>query len=155
MKHVLALIVCVLLVGCGFHPRGTHEAFQIPFQTLELKPYLQHDPFHKKLRERLKSHGISQLENAPYVLELDPLVLQTAPVAYGSNGELAREKLLLSLSYRLLSEGRLMKKDVIQTERQHQRNNTLMIANEEEQRMIIQEMHTDLVQQLVMQLSHL
>lgn len=152
MKKALVLIVCILLSGCGFHLRGTTHAQNLPFDQLEVIPHSK-EPFARQLNVVLDALKVEQKESASWQLQLSPLKQKTFPMAYGPNGELVREKIQLSLKYKLLHNQEVILDKVIVNDRQHQLNIATKLADQAELEVILHEMEQDLIQQLIIQMS--
>lgn len=149
-----AIIGLVLLAGCGFHLRGITMA-HLPFEEVTIQPAQPEDRFQQKLEAMLQAHGIPalKLEDSEWSLKLSPLELERSPLAYASNGELVREKVRLSMDYSLEHLDETVVTHQLSAERQHQLSTSAQLATQSEFSTIVEEMQTDLLQQMLLQLS--
>lgn len=156
IKYFIGLLGFTVLLGCGFHLRGTHalDQTQLPFDILTIEPYAPEDRLQQDLALRLESYAVKIVkESTPWTLQWEPLLLETSPIAFGQNGELVREKLRLTLRYRLKHTNQVVAQKMLWTERQHHLNVGSQLATQEERSAILKEMQTDLIAQIVLQLS--
>ncbi|HET9843892.1 MAG TPA: LPS assembly lipoprotein LptE [Gammaproteobacteria bacterium] len=156
VTYFITILAISLLFGCGFHLRGTHilDQTQLPFRIVTIEPYAPEDRLQQDLALRLESYAVEiAKEPTPWILQWEPLLLETSPIAFGPNGELVREKLRLTLRYRLKHDNSVVAEKTLWTERQHHLNVGSQLATQEERNAILKEMQTDLLAQMVLQLS--
>ncbi len=159
-KLLHLLISFALLVGCGFHLRGT---FDIPkaFQILKISPNQPFDNFQRSLKQTLVSNGVQVIpEGNPQALEYVTLTLVSQAfsertVAYGSDGQPNRAILKFKVIYQLTdSQGKLIVPATsVQVERELTINPSAYLATDNERTRLRNDLTVDAASLLVRQLS--
>ncbi len=154
---LLSALIFVSLQGCGFKLRGNLE---IPtyLKTVYITPYELYEPLQHELRSRLRQADVKVVDSAiknVTTLEISRPSTSEQVLAYGSSGEVQRLKISILVTYKLTIHG----KNVEQTQRtitrtrEINRNNNMLLSNEEEQRVVKHELVGEVVTELLRQVT--
>lgn len=150
------------LTACQFHLMDMPKNLKERLPQVQLLPDTPFDPFHKALRKHLVANGVlvvppSELPsgmNVPivYILEKN---LYSHILAYGPRGKERRERLKLELKYayvRTLGQNQLPSRTVF-AQRERVLNFNQDLGDMEEKKLLEQEMHQDIISQIIHQLA--
>ncbi len=140
-------MVC-LLSGCGFALRG-HKLY-CSVDQVALSQATTADRFGLQIQERFEAHGID-VRSGDWHLSLGALSIETQPLAYAPNGELARQSIRMDLPFVLTHQGERVLDTSASTMRQHAINPNTQLATQYEYEIITHEMKEDLISQLLIQ----
>lgn len=161
-KTIFFIFTFCVLVGCGFHLRGT---FDIPntLQIIKIRPDQPFDPFQRALRKTLVSNGVQVIadeksNNASAkaaTLTLLSQLFSERNVAYGSDGQPNRALLKFNVVYQIKdAQGNLLGSSAsVQVERELTLNPTAYLATDNERARLRNDLIVDAASQLVRQLS--
>ncbi|MCP5184607.1 MAG: hypothetical protein H6993_11635 [Pseudomonadales bacterium] len=151
MRRVPALVLLLILAGCGFHLRGV--GVEAPFQSFHLEAP-QHSQFAWELRQTFRIAGASEvtsMADADVTLEiLDERDLQRA-VSTTGNARVAEYEIEQGLLYRLRDgTGEIISEpDWLSRTRVFRVDRDNLVSNSEEQSLIQRELRTDLCQSVL------
>lgn len=155
MRAVL-LVVTLLLTACGFHLRGQAE---MPFRTLYLQSANPNSVLAASLRRNLESNNVrltEKAEQAEVALEIVSERDDKQILTLGGSGRVSEFELFYRVSLRAhdLKQQDWIPAEEIVIRRDYTYDDTHILAKEQEEAMLRQSMHTDMVQQIMRRLSH-
>lgn len=156
-RHLLSCAVlgtALLLSACGFQLRGTATE-DIPLQELRLSVQDEYGQIHRALRESLISHGVRVTDSARYHLQLQEADSRRSLGNASRGGPIERE-LRSELTYVISNrDGRLLLgPETLTAQRSYGADRNNVTGNTEEEQLLRNEMHQELIRQLVLRLSH-
>jgi LPS-assembly lipoprotein len=157
---LLTFFLLFLLMGCGFHLRGT---FSIPpsLQILRVCPNIPIDPLQRPLRQILKGNGVQIIDehhpdyaSVPTLTILSQALTERA-VAYGTDGQVNRSAIQLAISYQITdAKGKvILPCNGVRVERMLTVNPNAVLGTDNERTRVNSELYQDGAMQLVRQLS--
>ena len=164
MKKIgVYLITCLLLLtlnGCGFHLRGTQKPSTIQIKEMILLPYDPYNRFYQLLRENLKRSGVDVILPQPNLtcptLSVSKSDTTQYSLVYSLQGQTRRERLQSTLSYDLNLPSKNQRfNQKMTSNRDRQLNQNQDLADQYEKILLEKEMHQELIEQLMQQLSFL
>jgi len=154
---LFALCLAATLAGCGWHPRGSQ---QLAPQLHELR--LRTDPsnprFNQRLRNALRASGIELVESAAaHTLSTGPVRQSLRNVALDRSARSAEQEMRLTLEFELRNpDGDLVfGPREISSSRIYAYDPNSVIAKQDEELLIGEELQDHLVGQLFRQLSRI
>ena len=157
-QTTLLLALTLLLGACGFHLRG-QGAFALPFQTLYIKSANDYAPFITELKHAIKTNGV-QITDTPDQAQLTLHIVSEAvdrQILSLSGGGRVREYLLqyhVSLRAYDQKQQDWVAAEEITLRRDFSYNDTQILAKEQEEALLYQNMRSDAVQQVLRRLNH-
>jgi LPS-assembly lipoprotein len=156
MRRLLVLSIILLLAACGFHLRGQAG---MPFATLYLQTSLPNSPLAIELRRNLEANKVKLVDSADkadVVLNIVSDRDDKQILTLGGSGRVTEFELYYRVSLRAYD---LKGMDWIPAEdmairRDYTYSDTQVLAKEQEEAMLYQSMHADMVQQIIRRLSH-
>src|SRR5438552_243577 len=102
----LVLLLCFMIIGCGFHLRGM-QIMPLHLKTLAVLPENQFTPLQREVRRALKFSGVTLVKSPTevYALYLDNDYLTRAVMIIGTDGQTKQEELIYTLVYHLKAPG--------------------------------------------------
>lgn len=155
---VPVLMLALLLGACGFHLRG-QGTFALPFQSLYVKSSNDYAPFITELKRAIEANSV-QITDAPEQAQLTlHIVSETVnkQILSLSGGGRVRE---FRLHYRISLRAYDLKQDdwlaaeEIMLQRDFSYDDTQVLAKEQEEVLLYQNMRSDAVQQVLRRLNH-
>lgn len=152
-----AFLATLLLFGCGWHPRG---AQQLPpeLQTMRLASAPASYEFEKKLRRALRLSGINLASaSGGYLLQIGTERKQTRNVSLDRNARSAEQEMRLVIEYQLLDAngGVAVGPRTLSASRIYAYDPNQVIAKEDEEKLIYQELQDNLIGQMLRQVSRI
>lgn len=150
-RRALIAASALAMTGCGFRLRGR---FSLPFETLYIS-YNLNTPLGSQLSRQLKAGSDVQLVDAPSQAQAILHILGEKRyrnvVAYNARGEAREYELKLEISFRLSApDGALYLPDtVIAAVREISYNDEDYLTRDSEEALVINEMMSDIVVQMV------
>lgn len=161
--RLLLATCCLLVVSCGFHPRGTGKV-EMPaaLSVLQVKVegnLLENNPLLVAMKNALRSQTdirIQESGDAPQLMlygeQSDSQVLSVT-----STGKVDEYLLKYDLSFRLIGrDGKILSPpQTVKVRRDHQFDRLNVLAKEREEQELRSEMQRDAVQQILRRLSRI
>ena len=158
----LLLPLCVLmLVGCGFHLRGS-IALPAHLQRICLQPDEPYDPLQQQLRRTLRLNNIainSTPDQQTAILTLTAADATESMTGFNSNGQPQRYRISISFQYQLAYNDTVIRPfTTIQASREitlapGQIFGQELLSNENEKRIVKEELLQEAIAQLMRQLA--
>jgi LPS-assembly lipoprotein len=155
LRMLALLSVALLLVACGFHPRGQAS---MPFAALYIDAAAPNTQFVAELRRSLEFNDVklvNSAEQADLVLNIAFEIPEKQILSLAGSGRVNEYQLRYRVSVRAYDRQR---RDWIPAEEMVQRrdysySDTAILAKEQEEILLYQSMRDDMVQQIVRRLS--
>ncbi len=153
-----ALLASALLSACGFHLRGQGE-FVMPFQTLYIQSSNDHTPFISELKRALRAAGV-QLADSPDKAQLTLHIVSESMgkqiLSLSAAGRVREYQLRFGVSFRAFDtmQQEWLPAGEIALLRNMSYDDTQILAKEQEEALLYQNMVSDAVQQMLRRLKH-
>lgn len=157
-KLVVFFLVAAILVGCGFHLRGSAGSYQLPYAsiflampenndvTIGLRRYLAALPTTKVLSDREKAEAVFQqvADNR-----------EKSILSLSAQGQVREFRLRATYSFRILdNKGReIVPVNEISLQRDITFNDSAILAKDQEEALLWRDINTDLVAQIMRRIS--
>ena len=155
---LLLLMLTLLLAGCGFHLRGQGE-YRLPFKTLHIQSANDYSPFIGELKRALQVAGV-QLANLPENAQLTlHIVSETSGkqiLSLSGAGRVREYQLRFGISFRAFDQAQqewLPAAEILLL-RNLSYDDAQILAKEQEDALLYQNMRSDAVQQLMRRLNN-
>lgn len=155
--HLIVLALSLLLGACGFHLRG-HSAFVLPFQKLYVKSANDYTPFIKELKQAIQVNEV-QITDAPEQAQLTlHIVSEVADrqiLSLSGGGRVREYRLLYRISLRAYDQKQQewLAPQEITSQRDFSYDDSQVLAKEQEEALLYQDMRGDAVQQVLRRLN--
>ena len=155
MKEMLLVVLCSLLMACGFQLRGTAS---LPFETLYISAP-KGNLIGPKLKRNIQSGSstlvIDKSQDAEATLEIISASETKNISSISGGGRVLECKLHYRVSFRLTdAKGReLMPTSEVDISRIIPFSNAQVLAKQAEERMLVREMRSDAIQQIMRRLA--
>ncbi len=152
------LMLALLLGACGFHLRG-QSAFALPFQTLYVRSDNEHAPFIAELKRAIEANSV-QITDAPDQAQLTLHIVSEIKdkqiLSLSGGGRVREYRLQYRISLRAydLKQQDWLAPEEITLRRDFSYDDTQVLAKEQEEAMLYQNMRGDAVQQVLRRLNH-
>lgn len=152
-----ALAFTLLLSACGFHLRG-HNALALPFQTIYVKSGNDFAPFIVELKRAIEISNVrvvGSAEQAQLTLEIVHEVIDKQILSLSSGGRVREYRLQYRVSLRLydLNQHDWLPPEEITLRRDFSYDDAQVLAKEQEEAMLYQDMRNDAVQQILRRMN--
>ena len=150
-----ALLLSLLLASCGFKPVGQAS---MPFQTLYVNAP-DYASFGAEFKRYVESYGKTRItdnpEQAQVILEILSETQEQQILSLTSAGRVAEYLLRYRVTYRLRDNQKRdwIPRGEIQLQRDYTYDDTIVLAKENEAKLLMQDMKNDAIQQLVRRLA--
>jgi len=157
LQLYVALAFALLLTACGFHLRG-HNTFSLPFQTLYVKSGNEYAPFIMDLKRGIEANNV-QVTSSPDQAQLTlDIVYETTDkqiLSLSGGGRVREYRLQYRVSLRLydLKQQDWLPPEEITLRRDFSYDDAQVLAKEQEEAMLYQDMRNDAVQQILRRLN--
>lgn len=154
----IVLMLTLLLGACGFHLRG-QGAFALPFQTLYVKSANDYAPFITELKLTIEANGV-QVTDTPEQAQLTlQIVSETSDkqiLSLSGGGRVREYRLQYRVSLRAYDQEQRdwLAPEEITMRREFSYDDTQVLAKEQEEALLYQNMRSDAVQQILRRLNH-
>ena len=151
----MALALATLLVGCGFHLRGT-TGYTFAIHDINLVARDPYGSLTEDVRQMLERNNVKITDQAPYTLVLDRKELDSRTSSYTRSARTAERELIMTLAYsiRAKAEGNpTLLENTIEVQRFYTYDGNSMTASDQIATQTEQEMEREIVQQLAMRLQ--
>ena len=157
-QTTLLLALTLLLGACGFHLRG-QGAFALPFQTLYIKSANDYAPFITELKHALKTNGVQitdTSDQAQLTLHIVSEVADRQILSLSGGGRVREYLLQYRISLRAYDQKQQdwIAAEEITLRRDFSYDDTQILAKEQEEALLYQNMRSDAVQQILRRLNH-
>ena len=159
VTHLIVLMLVTLLLGaCGFHLRG-QGAFALPFQTLYVKSASDYAPFINELKQAIQVNGV-QIVDTPEEAQLTLHIVSEATdrqiLSLSGGGRVREYRLQYRVSLRAYDSKQQdwLAAEEITLRRDFSYDDTQVLAKEQEENLLYQDMRGDAVQQVLRRLNH-
>ncbi len=155
---LLTLMLTLLLSACGFHLRG-EAAFALPFHTLYVKSTNAFAPFIVELKRGIEANGV-QITETPEQAQLTLHIVSESTdkqiLSLSSSGRVLEYRLLYRVSFQAYDNNQRdwLAPDEITLRRDFSYDDTQVIAKEQEEALLYQNMRNDAVHQMLRRLNH-
>ncbi|MDO8414187.1 MAG: LPS assembly lipoprotein LptE [Gallionellaceae bacterium] len=154
----LILLACALMGACGFHLRG-QEQFALPFQSLYILSPNDYTPFVAELKRAIQAAGVEladSAENAQLTLNIVSETTSKQILSLSGAGRVLEYQLRYAVSFRAYdqSQQEWLVSDEIILLRNLSYDDEQVLAKEQEENLLYQNMHSDAVQQMLRHLTH-
>ena len=152
------LMLTLQLAACGFHLRG-QSAFALPFQTLYIQSSNDYSPFIGELKRAVQAAGVqlaASPDNAQMTLNVVSESTGKQILSLSSAGRVREFQLRYSISFRAydaMQQDWLSAEDIILL-RNLSYDDAQVLAKEQEEALLYQDMRSDAVQQMLRRLNH-
>ncbi len=156
LKHsLISLLVCVLMVGCGWHLKGQVE-LPVSLRILNLNASAVNFDTQKLLKQALLSNGITLASDASYQLKILKDVSKKRTLSVTGNAKASEYELIQTLTFALLdSEGQNIGENMeVTTYRTQLYNSEAVIAKAQEEKNLRRQMKRDNVGKLLQRLKN-
>jgi outer membrane lipopolysaccharide assembly protein LptE/RlpB len=156
IKRIFILsLIGILLSGCGFHLRQTQLHLERKYPTIILPATGSHT-LHQALHRSLLAHDIQVLEGSAMNYPTLTVVSQeitTQPLVYGTDAELRRERLKMTVVFSFSSDK--SQNFILSAIRDRQLNSKQHLGDNAEKILIENEMQNDILNQLLRYLANI
>lgn len=159
---ILIFLLILLLSACGMSPQALLDVAE-PYKTIWLQSTESHPFFEKKLINILQKQGITVVTSEPIdrehlaILAIDTLMLEENSQVVRLSPALTNYQLRLQLSYRLFlpinEEQEAQKKDIV-VWRFYDYDPNLLLARDQEEKQLHQEMENEIIILLLNKLAN-
>ncbi|MBI5659940.1 MAG: hypothetical protein HZC43_10450 [Nitrosomonadales bacterium] len=155
---VFVLMLALLLGACGFHLRG-QSAFALPFQTLYVKSANDYAPFVVDLKRAIEANSV-QIADSPDQAQLTLHIVSEATdkqiLSLSGGGRVREYRLQYRVSLRVHDRQQQdwLAPEEITLRRDFSYDDVQVLAKEQEEAMLFQNMRGDAVQQILRRLNH-
>ncbi len=160
-KLITCLLLSVCLSACGWHLRGSvsddgSSVYNAPL-SVSFTSTDDHGPLMNALRSQLHSYNLTEVNgnSQAYTLKLDEVDLQKRAAGVGNDALVNAYELILSVNYQIASSDRVLTDASTRGSISRTYNFDVNQANysEQEEALILREMHRDLAQQILRRLK--
>jgi LPS-assembly lipoprotein len=154
----IVLMLTLLLGACGFHLRG-QGAFALPFQMLYVKSANDYAPFITELKRAIEVNGV-QITDTPdqaqLTLQIVSEVTDRQILSLSGGGRVREYRLQYRISLRAYDQKQQdwLAPEEVTLRRDFSYDDTQVLAKEQEEALLYQNMRSDAVQQILRRLNH-
>jgi len=154
----LMLMLTLLLGACGFHLRG-EAAFSLPFHTLYVKSNNELAPFILELKRGIEANGV-EITDTPEQAQLTLHIVSESTdrqiMSLSGSGRVLEYRLYYRVSFQAYDNKHRdwLAPDEITLRRDYSYDATQVIAKEQEEALLYQNMRSDAVHQMLRRLNH-
>lgn len=157
MRFILPLLA-LLLGACGFHLRG-QSTFSLPFQTLYVRSASDYAPFIVELKRAIETSGVQLTdspEQAQLTLHIVSEITDKQILSLSGSGRVREYRLQYRVSLRVYDHKQQdwLAPEEITLRRDYSYDDVQVLAKEQEEAMLYQNMRGDAVQQILRRLNH-
>jgi len=158
MRALIVLTLSLLLAACGFHLRG-QGAFALPFQRLYVQSPNDYAPFITQLKSAIEANNV-QITDTPEQAQLTLQIVSEAAdkqiLSLSGAGRVREYRLQYRVSLRAYDQKQQewLAPEEITLRRDYSYDDTQVLAKEQEEALLYQNMRIDAVQQVLRRLNH-
>lgn len=161
MKNILISVFLLALTACGWHLRGSETAGDVTAYNKPLELVIisvdRHDALMNALRQQLHSYNITEVSSGKgaYTLDLKELKMDRRAAGVGSDALVSVYELFLFVDYQIRNADKALTSPNNRGSISRTYNFEVNQANysEQEETLILREMHRDLAQQILRRLK--
>lgn len=156
--RLLVMLIAVLLTACGFHLRG-QGAFALPFQKLYVQSANEYAPFINELKSAIEANNV-QITDSPEEAQLTLQIVSEATdkqiLSLSGAGRVREYRLQYRVSLRAYDrqQQEWLVPEEITLRRDFSYDDSQVLAKEQEEALLYQNMRGDAVQQVLRRLNH-
>ena len=155
MRTTLALLLALLLAGCGFQLRGTAA---LPFDTLYMPPTTVAGvalDLKRNIQAGTRTTVVDDRKNAEAVLEFTQETREKIILSLAASGRVREFQLRYRVGFRLHDGkgGEFLPPSTVQLTRDITFNDSDVLAKETEEQLLYRDMQSDMVQQIMRRLA--
>ena len=156
--YLSIILVCCLsasvLNGCGFQPRGTHNAINQTFSSINLVNGTVDKAFQQALEEALRNSGVELNPASLSKLEILSSTPRKRTASFSSRAKSAEFELLKEVSFRFsYDQTMLIETSQLLARRSYLYRETAAVGKAEEETLLRREMDEDLAQRILLSLQ--
>jgi len=150
--------LCLLLAACGFHLRGLN-AFAFPFKSLYIQSANGYTPFINEVMNAIKANDVQVMETADQaqiILQIVSEVQDKQILSLNVAGRVVEYRLQYRVSLRVYDnkQQEWLAPQEITLRRDYSYDDTQVLAKQQEEGLLYQNMRGDAVQQVLRRLNH-
>lgn len=153
LTRLATLLLLLTLGACGWQLRGYEPGVaysESSFNQLKITTTSRDNAFFRRFNAALKRNNIEINDDASSVLELFKEQIDRKPLAYNRIGTPSQYKLSLSIEYQFKNNDEvLIARTRINSRRNYDFDENLIIAKDREQEALIREMRDELSQRII------
>jgi LPS-assembly lipoprotein len=158
LRALIVFLFTLLLGACGFHLRG-QDAFALPFQTLYVKSANDYAPFITELKRVIAANNVEVTdapEQAQLTLEIVSEIADKQILSLSGAGRVLEYRLQYRVSLRAydVKQQEWLAPEEISLRRDFSYDDTQVLAKEQEEALLYQNMRGDAAQQVLRRLNH-
>ncbi len=158
LQITFLLLFTLSLGACGFHLRGQNE-FALPFQTLYIKSASDYAPFIVELKRAIEASGVQVTDSAgqaQLTLHIVSEISDKQILSLSGAGRVREYRLQYRISLRAFDQKQQewLTPEEITLRRDFSYDATQILAKEQEESLLYQDMRSDAVQQVLRRLNH-
>ncbi len=158
IRLAFVLTLALLLCACGFHLRG-QGAFALPFQSLYVNSPNDYSPFITQLKAAIATTGVQVTETSEQAeLTLDIVSEKQSKVilSLSGAGRVREYRLQYQISLRAFDAKQQdwLAAQEVNMQRDYSYDDTQVLAKEQEEALLYQDMRNEAVQQILRRLNH-
>ena len=155
---LLMLTLSLLLAACGFHLRG-QNAFALPFQKLHVQSANDYAPFINELKIAIQENDVQiteSAEQAQLTLQIVSEIADKQILSLSAAGRVLEYRLQYRISLRAYDQKQQewLAPQEITLRRDFSYDDTQVLAKQQEEALLYQNMRGDAVQQVLRRLNH-
>ena len=154
----IVLMFSLLLAACGFHLRG-QKAFELPFQSLYVRSDNAYAPFITELKHAIEENSV-QIADAPEQAQLTLHIVSEVKdrqiLSLSGGGRVREYRLQYRISLRAYDQQQQewLALEEITLRRDFSYDDAQVLAKEQEEELLYQNMRNDAVRQVLRRLNH-
>lgn len=147
---ILIFILSLTLTGCSFHLRGSSPSTGLYSRSVHLMPEHPYDPIQQTMRQQLLDQHFNLEASNASTLTIVSERFNTQTLAYGANGQIRRERLRYTLTFKLQdAEGTLLIPETdIHAERDRLVNQDQILGDYNEEELLKEDMRRECVDEM-------
>lgn len=158
IRFAFVLALALLLGACGFHLRG-QGTFALPFQSLYVQSSNSYSPFITQLKAAIEANGVRVFDSAVQAeLTLDIVSEKQSKqiLSLSGAGRVREYRLQYQISLRAFDAQQMdwLPAQELNLRRDYSYDDTRILAKEQEEGLLYQDMRNEAVQQILRRLNH-
>jgi len=158
LRALMVVMLTLLLAACGFHLRGQSE-FALPFQKLYVQSASDYAPFITELKSAIEANGVQitdTSEQAQLTLQIVSEIADKQILSLSGAGRVIEYRLQYRISLRAYDQNQQewLAPQEITLRRDYSYDDSQVLAKEQEEALLYQNMRGDAVQQVLRRLNH-
>ena len=154
----LVLVLCIVLSACSFHLRGQND-FDLPFETLYVQTANENGLFIKDLKSAIQANNVLLIntpEQAQLTLQIVSEVTGKDILSLSVTGTVLEYRLKYTISMRAYDQKQQewLAPQEISLHRDYSYDSTQILAKQQEEAQLYQDMRGDAVKQVLRRLNH-